>query len=578
MKKKLAALFLALALLLSLSACGGSPSSPDTPSNPSDAPASADSTADKPAASNDLVTLKILCKNDFSSETKTADWEKYDISQTFKEKLAELGIQLEVECIANDNFANVVNTRMAAGVDMPDIISVAFEGGINMDNIVSWGQNGLIIPASKLMEEYDTDGSIAAYWDKYAPGTRGAQTAPDGNLYWFAYLYSQDFYSKETGERIPAETFRLPSIRQDWVEAVGEEVKLVYSADELFDLLMKFQDQDVNGNGLKDEVACVQISSFYDNLARGFGLRTDQLAYIDENGKVQSNFYDPNLTAYLEFMKKLYDNGLYDTSAFSSDQFSSELITSNKAAITFNYATWSDYEKQIAVDGVQYTPFIFDADGDLSNGWYAQGDNASMTFNQHFVTSSCKHPEAAAKLFDFVYSDEYARLCAGIEGLTYTLDEKGVLNPIDLGPTPTDPDELEAFKIKYTSLIDTSMGLYGLPCMRVFPSYVDEVNPNNEEYIQVKERALKEIKSNMDTCDFQPATPLAISTEEENERMVVLTEALSTYSSEMLSDMILGERDISTLPEGVAELEKLGLKELMDITQARYDRAMAGME
>ena len=177
MKKKIIALFLAVAFVLSLVACGGQPSSASS----------------SPSTSDELVTLKILCKNDFSSETKTEDWEKYDISQTFKEKLAELGIQLEVECIANDNFTNVVNTRMAAGVDMPDIISVAFEGGINMDNIVSWGQNGLIIPASELMEKYDTDGSIAAYWDKYAPGTRGAQTAPDGNLYWFAYLYSQTF-------------------------------------------------------------------------------------------------------------------------------------------------------------------------------------------------------------------------------------------------------------------------------------------------------------------------------------------------------------------------------------------------
>ncbi len=562
MKKKIIALFLAVAFVLSLVACGGQPSSASS----------------SPSTSDELVTLKILCKNDFSSETKTEDWEKYDISQTFKEKLAELGIQLEVECIANDNFTNVVNTRMAAGVDMPDIISVAFEGGINMDNIVSWGQNGLIIPASELMEKYDTDGSIAAYWDKYAPGTRGAQTAPDGNLYWFAYLYSQTFYSKETGEEIPAETFRLPAIRQDWVEAVGEELQLVYTPDELFELLQKFQEQDVNGNGQRDEVVCVQVGNFYDNFARGFGLNTELLTYIDNDGNVQSNFYNPELVTYLEYMKKLYDNGLYDTSAFSGDQFSSELITANKAAVVFNYATWSDYEKQIAVEGVQYTPFILDLDGDLSNGWYAQGDNSSMTFNQHFVTSSCKNPEAAAKLFDFVYSDEYTRLCAGVEGVTYTLDEKGIVNPIDVGPQPTDPEELEAYKIKYTSLIDTSMGLYGLPCMRVLPSFIDEVNPNDEEYIQVKSRAVKEIKTHMSTCDFQPVTPLALSTDEENEQMIRLTEVLNTYASEMLVDIIFGERDIDTLSEGVADLEELGLTDLMNITQARYDRAMEAMQ
>ena len=43
----------------------------------------------------------------------------------------------------------------------------------------------------------------------------------------------------------------------------------------------------------------------------------------------------------------------------------------------------------------------------------------------------------------------------------------------------------------------------------------------------------------------------------------------------MISDIILGQRDISTLQEGVAELESLGLKDYMQIMQERYDRAQS---
>ncbi len=578
--KKMTALLLALVLLLTVAACGQTPpsSSAGDPSKnesseESQASVSGESSGEQ-SGSGETVTLKILCKNDYSSEIKTADWEKYDVSQTFKGILADMGIQLELECIANDNFPNVLNTRMAAGVDMPDIVAVAFDPTITSSDVVDWGKNGLIIPASKLMEEYDEDGSIAAFWDKYAPGTRGAQTAPDGNLYWFAYLYNSGSFDQDTKEPLPGVGYRLPSIRQDWVEAAGETMKLAYTPDELYDLLVKIQEADPNGNGAKDEIVNVKIDTFYDNFARGFGLNTSTLAYIDDDGKVQSNFYDDRLLDYLEFMKKLYDNGMYDTAAFSGDSFSSELITSNKAAVTYNYASWGDYEKQIAAEGVQYTPFVLSPDGDLGKTWYAQGDAPGITFNQYFVTSACQNPEAAAKLFDFVYTEDYAKLCTGIEGVTFEIDEKGVLNSIDLGTAPTEENELWDWRHKYSGLNGASIGLYALPHMAIFPYYAQQVDPKSDEYVQKKQTAIKEFNANFDTCVFQKNQSLAISTDEESDKLSEISEPLNTYAAEMISDIILGQRDISTLPDGIAELESLGLKDYMEIVQNRYDRAL----
>ncbi|MGI6691788.1 MAG: hypothetical protein ACOX63_13250 [Christensenellales bacterium] len=524
----------------------------------------------------ELTTIKILCKNDFDSEIKSEDWEKYDVSKVFIAKLEELGIRLELECIDNASFPNVVKTRMAAGVDLPDIVSVAFEGGISASEVIQWGQNGLIIPASELMDKYDEDDSIRTYWNEKCPGTLAANTAADGNLYWFAYLYRATSYSMETGEELPPYGWRTMSLRQDWVEKVGETMKLVYTPDELFDLLVKFQENDVNDNGLKDEVVCLKIDQFgQGGMADGFGLSTSTLCYVDQNGKVTSNFYNPHLVDYLAFMNKLYVNGLYDTAAFSGDLFSSELITQNKAAVTYNYSAWSDYETQMGVEGAQYTPFILDMDGDLSTGWKAHGDVAGITFNQHFVTSACKNPEAVTKLFDFIYTDEYAYLCtAGIEGQTYTKDDKGVVTRIDHGPEPTDKAEKEAFRIKTSDLFGTSAGLYVLPAINVVPSYTWEVNPNAEEYQQVKSRVIVEFNKNIDTCWFEGGTKYAMATDEQREEIEEFSEQLSTYASELLTNIILGERSIDSLEEGVKELEKLGLTRYMEIQQERHNRLL----
>lgn len=577
--KKLIALLLTLAMLLSLAACGTSNSgsgSTEAPAASAEKPASADTPTGEPA--QELVTLKILCKNDYDSNVKLADWKDYDISQTFIDRLAEMGIAIELETISNADFANVVRTRMASGVDMPDIISVAFDS-LSSSEVAEWGMNGLIIPASKLMADYDTDGSIAAYWDKNVPGDRGVQTAPDGNLYWFSYLYNTQQFDSATGKKIATEGLRLASIRKDWVEAVGEEVKTVYTPDELYDLMVKFQENDVNGNGVKDEVVHVKIDSFYDNLARGFGLNTSTLAYVDENGTATSNFYNKDaLVPYLEYMNKLYADGFYDTTSFTGDAMANELISENKAAVVFNYATWA-YEDQIQDPDALYVPFVLDVTGSLEDGWYAQGDHPCMTFNQYFVTSACKNPEVAAKLFDFIYSDEYAIMCNCVEGVTATVEDDAMKYiSVEACPDITaDPDGFWAWKHKYSNLSETGVGLYALPNMITIPSYTELTPDTLTGKALAKHEQKLAIMESLDTCDFQAKNTLAIRTPEESELNSTISEALTTYASELLTDIILGNRDISTLDDGIAEMEKLGLKDYIAMVQARYDRAMAAI-
>lgn len=522
-------------------------------------------------AQDDLITIKMLVKDAYDSETTVSDWEKYDVSKAFNAKLAELGLKLEVEYVDPVNFANVVRTRMAAGVDVPDVICNAFDGDLQGGEIVDWGKNGLVLPVNELLDQYDEDNSIREFYNKYVPSALVNNTANDGNLYWFSYLYAPRTVSRETGAELPPYTYRTASIRQDWVEKVGGEMKAVYTPDELFDLLKKFQDQDANGNGVKDEVICVPISDLFNGIADGFGLGTGMIAHVDRNGEVKSNLYDENFRAYLEFMHKLYENGLYDTAAFGADLFGGELIAQNKASITYNYATWTDYEKQTGVETAQYTPFVMNLSGDLTQGWKAAGEVAGGTFNQHFVTKWCKNPEAVVKMFDFIYTEEFAKMMYGTEGLSFEIDENGVLGFL-YSNEPTDPAEKEAFRIKYWGLANNYFGLYGTPAVVILPSYLYEVDTTAPENLQIKQRVVAELNDYADYCWLDGGTVYATSTDEEDERINEISETLHTYVREMIADMILGDRPISDLDACIEELEELGLTDYIEIMTAKRAR------
>lgn len=541
-------------------------------------------------ADDDLVTIKILCKNDFNSTTKTADWEKYTSSQILIADLAELGIRLELECIDNANFANVVTTRMAAGVDLPDMIAVAFEGGVGPEQIIQWGKDGLIISADEIIEKYDDDNSILTYWESKAPGTVTSNRADDGVLYWFAYVAGNTTYCLDTQRYSTGLNYRTPSIRADWLAKIGEEPKLSYTPDELIDILLRFQENDVNGNGLKDEVVCCKISNNWDNFSANFGLSTSRLVYIDKNGVATSNFYNENLVPYLEFMKKLYDLGLYDTSAMVTTDMTHELITSNRAAITFDYAVWTDYEKQIIQEEALYVPFILDMDGDLNNGFTAYCDVSTTTYNQYFVTSACKHPEAVGKLMDYIFTDHYALLDMRGTPETYTLDEQGNVIANDMTDIYNsyieqygEDEGAKQYNYRYASLFNASVGLYALPTMNTlnYAGY-EIVDPEQEAttdpIVLTKSRIVKQFNDayliDPDACWIQSNVNLlaAVTDEEKEYRDMVLTD-LDTYASELITNIILGRQSIDELDAGIKQLEEMGLTEIIAIEQARYDRA-----
>ena len=64
---------------------------------------------------------------------------------------------------------------------------------------------------------------------------------------------------------------------------------------------------------------------------------------------------------------------------------------------------------------------------------------------------------------------------------------------------------------------------------------------------------------------------MAIATDEQNQRKTALTTDLTTYSSELVTDFILGRASFDDWDQYIQQLKDLGLDELIEIEQSQYD-------
>ena len=74
------------------------------------------------------------------------------------------------------------------------------------------------------------------------------------------------------------------------------------------------------------------------------------------------------------------------------------------------------------------------------------------------------------------------------------------------------------------------------------------------------------------TVNYSPLTMLAVATADEADRTTEILSDLDTYSQELLTKLILGQKSLDDWDSYMADLKRLGLDELIGIYQARYDR------
>lgn len=403
MKKKTmrtASLFMAAAMVLSLTACGQNGGGNTTSDGQTQG-----GTSEQGSADGQGSTTTEQQGNTGSTEfhifagvgVLSADNSEKPVVQQMNDAM---GITIDWDCVSGDTLVEKKNLVLNAGSDMPD----AFIGADLTDfEIMTSGTNGIFIPLEGYINE-ETMPNLSSIV-KERPELLASITMPDGHIYTLPTISEMGFTYSDGNDYYIGAIPQFMAINKDWLAAVNMEMPT--TIDELHDVLVAFKENDCNGNGdPTDEIPlsfewkhwCANMTSLFS--AFGFtDYNEDHRAIKD--GKVYFSAAQANYRDAMEYFHQWYAEGLIDTEAFSQED-SQYIAKGSSDDARLGVFCWWEIPEVVGshADEYEYLTFLAGADGTLGVNLNEQGTVKHDTFA---VTSSCENPELLMKWADQCY-------------------------------------------------------------------------------------------------------------------------------------------------------------------------------
>lgn len=359
----------------------------------------------------DKITLKVLAVKNPSVQ----DYSTNEFTKWYEEKT---NVKIEWQFATPQDRQEKLNLVLATN-DLPDMI-IGF--GVSPAQQMVYGQQGLFIALNNLIDKYGVETKKTL--EKY-PEIKQATTAPNGNI-----------YSLSSIDRNPHTMLQQKMwINTEWLKKLNLDMPT--TTDEFEKVLKAFKEKDPNGNGKADEIPMIGgiqekltgLDSFLMNSFILNDLNADQLIF-DDKGSIEVNFNKPGFKKGLQYLNKLYAQGLIAPESFTqnNDQMKS-LVENGDARVgvissfipqVFSNITgkrWLDYKTVPPLkgpDGLQQTPYRY---------YSVNGGNL-------LITNASKNPEVAFRWADALYNYDISMSGnIGTEGIGWrkpTTDELGL--------------------------------------------------------------------------------------------------------------------------------------------------------
>lgn len=587
-----------LASLLLLASCGGngdagSGSSQEPGSTPS---ASESSTEESNSTEMKPVTIRIMGPASNQAYWDWNDRESFPSYVKWQEELAKRNLTLNYEIVSSEQYGTVVQTRMAAASDLPDLINLTPLDDVTALNLGTSGQLQDWIAAMDAysrpdpLEPTNRNGdptlSLKDKFNMKAHYAKKLVTAPDGKMYWCPDVVPAGMTTLPDGSQVENLEVIGAAIRSDWLAKVNKEMPT--TVDEFLDVLRAFQAQDVNGNGQKDERYCFDSHSygFFTGIAQWFGL-TPGLTGIDPNtDSATSAWYSEGVRPYFELLSTMVKEDLFDTSMLGAtgEMFNSR-IAENKVAGMRSYTdgTWFNQ----LVEGVEEAEYSVIAPIQAVEGItpYLLTDAANLCYNKMGITKAATPEvvEGIIRLYDFSLTETASTYSgSGIEGTDYII-ESDPNNEGRVRLTQTEDFKAMTPADRYEARRGGCATFSNIGIARIDggdPSIVVKGMSAEERLANLgtdKQRRALENRWSMITYRPYVVSPFssstyAVATEEEQEILTAYTTALQSYSDELCMNLILGNVSLDQLDAEIEKLNELGLDKVVKVNNDRYER------
>ena len=428
--KRILAMLLCLAMIVGImAACGDSGNDSSAPSSSESSASGESSKADESSESSEAgepsgevvnsttpgtelpivtepVTLKI-CKERHMLDTTTS----YNEKASFKNITEETGLTLEFQELAAGTSSEQVPLLLAGG-NMPDVFWALITDTQILQN------ESLFVPLEDMLETYAPN-CLKTYGELTSVDWRQIATTPSGHIYGMLGRYEALFENSGDGIQI---------INKAWLDKVKKDIPT--TLEEYKDVLIAFRDGDPNGNGQADEIPygfcedmwCASLTNDMGQFGIGHGGATgnnSNTMYTIIDGKVQGAVNTPEYREYLEFYHDLYTEKLIDQEGFSmkNDVFANK-IRNYQVGTYYSWTALEYLSTEQEKDWVVLPTMKAHEDTvPVANG---EIDRSTVQKNKWVITSSCEHPEAALRLWDYLARDVESKM-------TVAMGEKGIL-------------------------------------------------------------------------------------------------------------------------------------------------------
>lgn len=567
--KRIAALVLALAMSLSLAACGKDP-------------------AASSQSGEEQITLTIGIPN----KVNVLDWEDNEYTKWLEETT---GYNLEFSHFASNasEAMSQLTTMMAGNEKLPDIIMNLYMAPETRDN---YGADGYFVDLNTYFEDEEFMANFE--WDELYEKNIADEMKERVKLQCYdqeGHMYAFPSFAFSVHDTPSTYAY----INKTWLDKLGLEMPT--NLDELKEVATAFLTQDPNGNGQADEIPMIsKISGDTNNIVnfimQHYSLGTYDFYSVDkgqsadwQDDEIYLSWAEEEYREGLKKIREFYDAGLIPDLNWSMSDYSElAAITSPadgvaKAGIIATAVTlWAKDNTEVMYEYVPLTPF---------EGSYAYAKPVTLTPSSTFITTDCEHPEAAMELLltmsepeggrrqrygvpgvDWEWATDYE---TGLEGLKILNDQAySGQTKQTWGQAParltwwTDPEDLDVKD--------------NCPCFQVF-----DTAPEDRSWAENRTALHRQCAEQfLEMTEKSPYTKTkmyftVMLTNDEATEMNALEPMLQSYYREASARFCTGDLDIyddAVWEDYLANIKKMGGDRVVEVWNNAYPRSMALLE
>ncbi len=553
--KKLVALLLSLALVLSLGACGGnggsSTSSEASPSSTTEESGAAAESGDESQAEtaetgefqlpivDEPTTLSYFVADDSNAAIMTTDWNDNEFYQEMERRT---GVHLEFEMVSSADYQTNFNLMIASG-NLADMIYVG--ASYYAEGVDAAIDDGYFLDLTDLVDEYMPNYERIRTSDVQYELLSTTDSGRLGAVY--------ELRQSKQGPWLGL------WIRQDWLDDLGLETPVTF--DDYHEVLTAFK----NEKGATAPLILNFSGSDGEFGTMSGGLNVLNSWQLNETGKVNFGPYMDAWKEYVTIMHQWYTEGLIDPDFMATDERTADMakvVTGASGLFAALYTMPSVYEAASEDPNMNLAPVNPPVMNEGDEGHIRLRD--SYTSGNTAISADSENWEVALRWLDYLYTDEGALLANyGVEGDTFEFDENG---------KPVFTDKILNNENGWTMTQTVASYLCPSAGIANWSDWTRELAGVPE-----KDQACYDVWSEF-SDDWRLPSSVTLTQEESTERAALYAD-ISTIVKEQTAQFISGALDIeSNWDAYISALEASGMERAIEITQAAYDRYLARVQ